>query len=180
MEYFDVLDENGEKTGKIKLRDDVHKDGDWHRVAHIWIVNNDGEVLLQRRSKDIEVYPDIWDMSCAGHLSAGDDSIDGALRELKEEVGFDIDPKELQFVKTTKKSTIVRENYIDNEFEDLYILRTDKKIEDIKFPEDEISAVKFVPYKEFKKMVNENDSDLLRRDHEFKMLFDIFDEEFDK
>lgn len=31
MEYFDLLDENGSKTGKIKLREWVHKDGDWHR-----------------------------------------------------------------------------------------------------------------------------------------------------
>lgn len=119
-------------------------------------------------------------MSCAGHLSAGDDSIDGALRELKEEVNLIIDPEELKFIKTTKKSTVVREDYIDNEFEDLYILRTDKKIEDIKFPDDEISAVKFVSYKDFKKMVEDNNSDLLRRDHEFKMLFDILDSEFDK
>lgn len=41
-EYFDVLDSNGHKTGRIKLRSEVHRDGDWHRAVNIWIVNGGG------------------------------------------------------------------------------------------------------------------------------------------
>lgn len=48
-EYFDILDENGNKIGKTKLRSEVHRDGDWHKAVHIWILNNNGDVLLQRR-----------------------------------------------------------------------------------------------------------------------------------
>lgn len=33
MEQLDVLNEKGEKTGKIKLREECHRDGDWHKVA---------------------------------------------------------------------------------------------------------------------------------------------------
>ena len=47
-EYFDILDENGNKTGKTKLRSEVHRDGDWHKAVHIWIINNKGDILLQR------------------------------------------------------------------------------------------------------------------------------------
>ena len=54
MEYFDVLDENGNKTGKLKLRNEVHRDGDWHRGVHVWIINSFGELLLQRRSPNKE------------------------------------------------------------------------------------------------------------------------------
>lgn len=42
-EYFDALDENGNLTGVKKLRKEVHRDGDWHRTVHIWIINNDNE-----------------------------------------------------------------------------------------------------------------------------------------
>lgn len=41
-EYFDVLDSEGHKTGRIKLRSAVHRDGDWHRAVNIWIVNGGG------------------------------------------------------------------------------------------------------------------------------------------
>ena len=43
------------------------------------------------------------DISCAGHLVAGDSSLDGAIRELKEELNIDVKPEELQFIKTFKK-----------------------------------------------------------------------------
>ena len=46
-EYFDILDENGKKTGKTKLRKEVHKDGDWHKAVHVWIINDKNEILLQ-------------------------------------------------------------------------------------------------------------------------------------
>ena len=179
-EYFDILDENGNKTGKTKLRSDVHRDGDWHKAVHIWIINNNGEVLLQRRCATKDSNPNMLDISSAGHLSAGDDSLEGALRELKEELNLEIKPEDLQFVKTLKRSSKYTETFINNEFDDLYIVRTDKKIEDMKFQEEEISEIMYVPYKQFKKMVKNNQTDLLRHDDEFEILFKMFDNEFDK
>ena len=66
----------------------------------------------------------------------------------------------------------------DNEFDDLYILRTNKKISDMKFQEEEISEIFFVPYNEFRKMVNNKQPDLLMHTEEFNILFDMFDKEF--
>jgi len=79
-EYFDLLDEKGNKTGKTKLRSEVHRDGDWHKAVHIWIINEQGDILLQRRSPNKDSDPNKLDISCAGHLTTGDDSITGALR----------------------------------------------------------------------------------------------------
>jgi hypothetical protein len=50
----------------------------------------------------------------------------------------------------------------------------------MKFQEEEISEIMYVPYKQFKKMVKEHQPDLLRHDDEFEILFNIFDDEFDK
>ena len=93
-EYFDVLDEFGNKTGKIKLRGHVHRDGDWHKSVHIWIINNNGDILLQRRCPSKDSNPNMLDISSAGHLIAGDDSLSGAIRELKEELNLDVTKEE--------------------------------------------------------------------------------------
>ena len=71
MEYLDILDEEGNKIG-IKSRQDVHRDGDWHKVAFIFVVNDKGEIILQKRSKEKESNPNKWTASASGHLSAGD------------------------------------------------------------------------------------------------------------
>ncbi len=174
-EYFDVLDENGNKTGKIKLRNEVHRDGDWHRGVHIWIINNNGDILLQRRCANKDCHPNMLDISSAGHLTAGDDSLTGAIRELKEELNLDVKEEELKFIKTFKKSSINAKNFINNEFADMYILKTDKTINDMTYQESEISEIFFVPYKEFKKMVENKQPDLLMHTEEFEILFELFD-----
>ena len=178
-EYFDILDENGNKIGKTKLRSEVHRDGDWHKAIHIWIINDNGDILLQRRCATKDSNPNMLDISCAGHLIAGDDSLSGAIRELKEELNLDIPQKDLQFIKTLKRSSKYTETFINNEFDDLYILRTNKSIYEMKFQEEEISELFFVPYKKFKEMVKNKQPDLLMHTEEFKILFDMFDKEFD-
>ena len=179
-EYFDILDENGNKTGKTKLRSEVHRDGDWHKGIHIWIFNNNGDILLQRRCATKDSNPNMIDISCAGHLTAGDDSLTGAIRELKEELDLDVTKEDLKLIKTLKRANKYTETFINNEFDDLYILITDKKIEDMKYQEEEISELMFVPYIEFKHMVQRNKKDLLRRDDEFQIIFSLFDEKYDK
>ena len=90
---------------------------------HIWILNDHGDVLLQRRCPTKDSNPNMLDISCAGHLSVGDDSVLAALRELKEELNLDVKREELTFIKTLKKSSRYTETFINNEFNDLYILR---------------------------------------------------------
>lgn len=179
-EYFDVLDENGNKTGEIKLRSEVHRDSNWHKSVHIWILNDNGDVLLQRRCPTKDSNPNMLDISCAGHLSAGDESLDAAIREIKEELNLDIGKEELQFIKTIKKSSKYTESFINNEFSDMYILRTNKEITDMRYQEEEITEIFFVSYKKFKEMVKNRQPDLLRHEEEFEILFGIFDKEFDK
>lgn len=178
--FFDVLDENGNKIGKTKLRSEVHRDGDWHKAVHIWIINDNGEILLQRRCATKDSNPNMLDVSCAGHLSAGDDSLSGAVRELKEELNIDARPSELKFMKTIKRSSKYTDTFVNNEFDDLYILKTDRKIEDMEFQKEEISEIFYVSYKDFKRMVEDRQPDLLRHDEEFEILFDLFNEKLDK
>lgn len=179
-EYFDILNEKGEKLGIRKERKEVHRDGDWHKAVHIWIFNENGEVLLQRRSADKDSDPNMLDISCAGHLTSGDNSIEGATRELKEELNLDINPAELKFITTLRRRPQHNDGFKDNEYDDLYILRIDKKIEELKFQEEEISEIYYVPYKKFKEMIKNKQPDLVMYPDEYAILFGIFDKEFDK
>lgn len=77
------------------------------------------------------------------------------------------------------RSSKYTSTFINNEFDDLYILRTTKSINDMKYQKEEISEIFFVPYKEFKKMVENKQPDLLRHDEKFEVLFNLFDKEFD-
>lgn len=101
MEIFDIVDENGIPTGETIQRTVAHDKGIRHRTAHIWIVRNTDngcEVLLQQRSYNKDSFPGRYDTSSAGHIRAGDEPLDSALRELVEELGIKAEPAALTYI----------------------------------------------------------------------------------
>ena len=86
MEYFQIFDEAGAPLG-LKRRDEVHRDGDWHKSAQVFLFNPVGELLLQKRARDKDLYADLWDYSVGEHLRPDEAAICGALRGLREELG---------------------------------------------------------------------------------------------
>lgn len=90
-EPFDLVDAQGAPLGRVKPRAEVHRDGDWHRAMHLWIVTPDDVVLLQERSLAKDTHPGLVDVSVAGHLRAGE-GVTECLRESDEEVGVRVDP----------------------------------------------------------------------------------------
>ena len=168
-EYLDVLDENGNQTGQALPRSVVHTEGQWHKTAHIWIANDKDEILLQRRSYDKDDNPGMLDISVAGHLAAGDDSLHGAVRELSEEIGLNIELDELELIGTVKRSS--ESKYVNsNEFQDVYLVKTDKTIDDFTIDKNEVDEIFYVPFSKFKQMVVDHDQDLLRHDKEYELL----------
>ena len=95
-EILDIYNGQGQLVGS-KERDLVHKDGDWHKTFHCWIIFRDSlntdYVVLQKRS-DKKSWPGYVDISAAGHITSGEKVEDG-LRELEEELGVVIDFKNL-------------------------------------------------------------------------------------
>ena len=99
-EYFDVIDEEGNPTGEIVDRLTAHRIGIRHRVAHVWLVrrkNGEIQVLLQKRAAGKDAFPGCYDISSAGHVSAGEDFETTAVREVKEELGIHVSEKDLIF-----------------------------------------------------------------------------------
>lgn len=174
MEKIDVLDENGNQTGKIVSREEVHRLGLWHKCVHIWVINGKGEVLLQKRSTQKLTHPNMWTTATSGHLSAGDSSIEGAIRELGEEIGLEVGESELQYLFTVKESGVnnnQEKGIIEKEFTDVYLIKKEIDISKLKLQEEEVSEVKWFLYEEFKKMVIEEDESLVpHREMQMKML----------
>jgi isopentenyldiphosphate isomerase len=145
MELIDVLTPDGLPAGATKPKAEVHRDGDWHRAAHVWIATPDGRLLLQRRSLRKENYPGLWDVSAAGHLSAGETATECAVRETFEELGLRIEPNELQFLGTLRESCVLNGGaYIDNEFHEVFLVRRDVDVASLVFQDGEVDAAMLV------------------------------------
>jgi 16S rRNA (adenine1518-N6/adenine1519-N6)-dimethyltransferase len=87
-EEFAVVDENDVVIG-ARSRAEVHGNNLRHRAVHIFLFNHAGELLLQKRSHWKDRHPELWDSSAAGHVNAGEEFDQTALRELKEELGVE-------------------------------------------------------------------------------------------
>ena len=88
-ELFDVLDVAGRPTGLAKRRADVHRDGDWHRALHCWVLDESGpapHLLYQRRGALKDTWPSKLDVTVGGHYAQGE-SLADVLREIEEEIG---------------------------------------------------------------------------------------------
>jgi isopentenyl-diphosphate Delta-isomerase len=150
-ENVDVLNSSGKKTGRVVTKSQVHKLGLWHSAAHIWIYNSKGELLLQKRSMQKENYPGLWDISVAGHVSAGEKPKEAAIRELSEELGIKVDPKKLKKIFVTKASIDHKDTYHDREFDYVYILKSEIPPNKLKLQKEEVSAIELISLQKFEK-----------------------------
>ena len=91
MELWDLYTEYRENTGKEQVRGDAIPEGCYHLVVHVWIRNSKGEYLISLRSADRPIFPLMWEC-VGGSVLKGESSRDGAIREVKEEVGIDLLP----------------------------------------------------------------------------------------
>lgn len=91
MEMLDIVDEHGNPTGKTVEREKAHEDGKMHRTSHVWLLRKKQgkvQVLLQKRTVTKGSFPGCYDVSSAGHIPAGMEFIESAIRELQEELGM--------------------------------------------------------------------------------------------
>lgn len=157
MELIDVLDENGIKTGEVLPRDEVHKRGLWHRAIVVAIVNENNEILVQQRALDKEKNAGMWDISAAGHISSGQDSLMAAAREISEEVsvslGYSVEVKDFRFMFSFRKEQKFSDDFMERQFYDFFILRQNGLNENnIRYQQSEVNAIKFVTITELNEM----------------------------
>ncbi|MEK7508431.1 MAG: NUDIX domain-containing protein [Patescibacteria group bacterium] len=173
-ELLDILDENGQLTGRQKPRDQVHRDGDWHRSAHIWIINSQKELLIQKRSANKDSHPNQWDISSAGHVQAGDDYLISALRELEEELGLVAKKESFESLGIFKDEAITNNGaFINKQFNEVFLIEMDLDIAELKLQEEEVAEVKFIPFTELEKIIAKGDENFVAHQEQYKVLFSI-------
>lgn len=129
-EPFDVLHADGTPTGMVKPRAAVHRDGDWHRALHIWVVGHDESggafLMFQRRSAAKDSWPDRFDTTVGGHYRAGE-TLQEALREVEEEIGLPAADLALRPL-GTRISVTESPPLCDHELQDVYLLVDDRPL----------------------------------------------------
>ncbi|CAG7905017.1 hypothetical protein IGI04_029143 [Brassica rapa subsp. trilocularis] len=168
-EHFDVLTNSGEKTEVIWTIANVyvfpwskvHQDGDYHRAVNVWIfVESTQELVLQRRSDDKDSWPGRWDISSAGHISAGDPSLISAQRELEEELGIKLPKDAFEKLFVFLQECVLNDGkFINNEFNDVYLVTILHPIplEAFTLQKEEVSAVKYIHYEEYRNLLSKKD-----------------------
>lgn len=154
MEYLEIVDEENNLTGETEERDVVHAKGLWHREIAVWIMNEKGEILLQKRSPNKKQGANNWSTSCAGHIDIGEEPIKAAIREIREELGISVKEDDLKHLFTAKNKRVLTNSY-NNIFCYLYFLKVNTPIEDFTIDTEEVSEIKYIPFEEFEQLVKD-------------------------
>ena len=145
MEYLDVYNKEKKLVGKIierhQSREDLNE-GEYFLFEQAWVLNLNNEILLTQRAPN-KKYAGMWEPT-SGHVMSGETSLDGIKRELNEELGININDEEIKLVKS----------FIDKKsIKEVWLIRKDIKIEELKFIDSEVSDAKYVSLSEFEKML---------------------------
>lgn len=148
MEQWDIYDKYRQKTGFTHERGNPMKEGDYHLVVHVWIVNDKGEFLIQKRQSWKEGCPNMWDGSAAGSAVLGDSSKEAAIRETKEELGIDLDINKGEILFTIKFS---------RGFDDIWLVRQNVDLSELELQYEEVADAKWAGEEEIKAMVQKGE-----------------------
>ncbi|MCL2576092.1 MAG: NUDIX domain-containing protein [Defluviitaleaceae bacterium] len=149
-ELWDILDENGNKTGRLHKRGKPMADGDFHLVVHVWIVNSKGEFLISKRTAN-KNFPLMWECT-GGSAVAGDDSLTTALKEVREELGIELKHENGEMFTSLKRYCGGCGGY---DFVDVWVFRQDISVDDIIFQPDETCDAMWASKHKIIKMIDE-------------------------
>ncbi len=150
MELVDIVDENNKLTGQVEDRWVAYNKGLWRRTVSCWIMNEKGEVLLQKRTANKVRNPNKW-AKTGGQVDSGETVEKAIYREVKEELGIEI-PKEQIKVQNIHKSDEKNKRFAYN-----FIFVVNYKIADYILQKEEVSEVKYVTIEEMEIAKKNND-----------------------
>ena len=165
MELWDLYTENRKHTGLTHIRGQEIPDGFYHLVVHVWIKNSKGEYLISQRSATRPTFPMMWE-TVGGSVLAGENSLAGAIREVKEEVGIDLLPDSGTCLFSRIRSDIP--NVKPDHFLDVWLFQYDGNVSLSRATTDEVAQSKWMTRSEL--------NDLRKSGDLVENLFYFFDE----
>ena len=163
MEFWDLLDRQGKKTGKTFVRG--HRSlrrNEYHLVVHIWVLNSKNEYLIQRRSDKKPLMPGEW-AATGGSALAGETARQAACRELSEELGITVRPKSFRYLKRFWRK---------NSLNDVFSVRVDVDEKALCLQKDEVAEVKWVTADELRRMVERGEFHNYGEEY-FRLIFSL-------
>lgn len=148
MELWDLYDENCELTGKDHIRGEEIPEGYFHLVVHIWIKNSKDEYLIAQRAADRPTFPLYWEC-VGGSVIKGESGLQGAIREVKEEVGIDFAPEDGRLVFSR-----VRKHF--NDIIEVYLFNYDGEVDIKNATTAEVAQVAWLNRGEIKELFEQN------------------------
>ena len=156
-EFLEVYSPEGTKTGQKKSKSEIHRKGLFHSTVHVWIFTDEGNILIQKRSKKKELNPGVWDVSVAGHIKFNENIKKAAKRETLEETGININTKDLLKI-GVYRSINIHPTAIDKEFFHTYILKIDKNSIDLDYKNNEVDDLKFISIEEMESLIKKENN----------------------
>ena len=162
MEYLDIYDEQGTFLG-TEERGVVHTKGLWHKTVHCWLYDKEGNIFFQRRADRGTLYT-----TSSGHLSAGESVTEAFQREIKEEIGLDIDASgathvnvvPFQMDRIKEDGSVFRDRAFANVYGDLY----EGDYKDFHMDESEVSGIVIVNAKDALELFQKEEGTLLGKE----------------
>ena len=151
-ELLKVFDQQGKCIGTA-TRSEVHKAGHWHETFHCWFterIDNEDFLFFQVRSSAKKDYPNLLDITAAGHILADESPVDG-LRELKEELGIDLALEEMHSLGMIKDS-LNSPGFIDNELCHVFLYEKPVPFDDYWLQSEEVSGIMMASLTEFENL----------------------------
>lgn len=149
MELWDILDKDGNRTGRVAPRGSKMSEDEYHLVVFIWVENVDGKFVISRRSPN-KTKANKWE-TVGGSFIAGEESLEAALREVKEEIGVEL---------KTENGGLLRRIRFDTKHPwigDIYHFKQDININEIIPQQGEVSEVKLMNKEEILEIIKRGD-----------------------
>jgi 8-oxo-dGTP pyrophosphatase MutT (NUDIX family) len=147
LELVDVYNKRHEKLGLTKERNELVY-GEYRLSCYAYIINNDDQILIQQRVGTVENAPNMWETLSGGAVS-GDTSLSGTIREIEEELGIKANPDDMTFI-----GSYIRHK----DFVEIWLLKSNVKIEELKLEQDELQSAKWVSISEFEDMLEKKEA----------------------
>ncbi len=144
-EYWDVYTRNGVLTGRIVEKGHKFEEDDYQSAVEAWIMNENGEYLIQQRSLEVEILPGVWAMT-TGRIKAGEIPVNACCREVSEELGLVFEPEKLihiyHFV-----------NDSNHMIWDLFLMKWSGDVSELSYQPNEVAQAQWVSEEELRDML---------------------------
>ena len=153
-EIWDLYNENRELTGRDQIRGEEIPQGYYHLVVHVWIRNSNGKYLISQRSADRPMHPLKWEC-VGGSVLKGEDSLSGALRETREEVGLLLSPESGKLIDSVVGRVVNGVKFSD--IRDVWLFEYDGPVELNKATTKEVAQTAWLNKGQIKELFDKGD-----------------------